>query len=204
MQFDAELWQRTVFEALRPIDPEALFHVSLLEMDFREVEDHDLADFPASDLVAFVDDWLRNLDPDAGESMNEWEGGGVRLVLCAKGRGASWRGWGAMPTLSYLEPEIGDLHLASGTRRRLIDLSLDEAEHLASGELRVVGQGPSYQETFTTLADYMRQLGLKSVAEIPLEAITTYGSMLGLIGAPPDLANYDAGWRAVHRQPRES
>ena len=204
MGYDPEAWQRTVFEALRPIDPPALFHVSLLEMDFRDVMGHELADFPAGDLVAFVDKWLESCDPDAGVFRSEWQGGGVRLVLRAKGRGPSWRGWTGTPSLSYLEPEMGDLHLVSGGRRRLIDLSLDEVDQLASGDLRVVGQGPSYQETFVTLADQMRYFDWKSVADMPREVITTFATMLGLVEAQPGLGNYDAGWSELHRERPDS
>lgn len=72
MGYDPEAWQRAVFEALRPIDPRALFNVSLLELDFRGVIGHDPAEFPAADLVAFVDQWLLGLDPDAGPHTTEW------------------------------------------------------------------------------------------------------------------------------------
>src|SRR6478672_4170576 len=104
MAFDADSWKNTIFEALRPIDPEALFLVSLTELDFREAGDHRYEDFPAEQLVSFVDGWLAGLDPDTGESTTAWTGGGVRLVLRARGRGASWRGWRGMPSFNLLEP----------------------------------------------------------------------------------------------------
>ena len=39
-------------------------------------------------------------------------------------------------------------HLTDGTHRDFISLSLEEVERLARGELRLVGQGASYQATF--------------------------------------------------------
>lgn len=99
---------------------------------------------------------------------------------------------------------MADLHLVSGGRRRLIDLGLDEVDWLATGELRIVGQGPSYQDTFKALADQMRHFNWKSVADMPVDVITTYGSMLGLVLAPPELGNYDAGWSALHRKRTDS
>lgn len=209
MSFDAETWHRTVFEALRPIDPKGLFNVSLAEMDFRDVGEHVPEDFPAAELAAFVDDWLDGLDPDASvdpnapPSQTEWRGGGVRLVIRARGRGPSWRGWTDVPSFNMLEPKFGDLHLVSGEERRLIDLTLEEIDGLARGELRLVGQGASYQETFKSIGDEMRHFGLRSVAELPPAAIEVYASMLGLMSAPPDLGNYDAGWRDINRRPPE-
>ena len=202
MSYDPEAWQRSVFEALRPVDPPALFHISLLEMDFREVIGHVIDDFPSDELVLFVNEWLARLDPDAGEFTAEWQGGGVRLVLRAKGRGPSWRGWVGIPSLSYLEPEIPDLHLISDGRRRFIDLTLHEIDKLAAGDLQISGQGSSYQDTFAMLADQMRGFGWSSMADLPSEVIQTYAGLLGLIAAPPKLGNYDAAWSALHRQPR--
>lgn len=69
MEFDAETWKRTVYEALRPIDPEAQFNVGLAELDFRGTPGRRPVDFPANDLAAFVDGWLDGLDPDGEASM---------------------------------------------------------------------------------------------------------------------------------------
>jgi hypothetical protein len=46
-----------------------------------------------------------------------------------------------------------------GGRRALISLTLDEVSRLARGELRVVGQGASYSETFQALAAQMVHFG---------------------------------------------
>ena len=189
-----------MFEALRPIDPRAAFHVSLLELDFRDVSGHEPTAFPAAELVASVDAWLEGLDPDCGEHHTEWSGGGVRLLIRAKGRGPSWRGWRDIPSFSLLEPEIGDLHIVGGSRRRLIDLTLGEVDQLASGQLRVVGQGQSYQETFSMLADEMRHFQWQSVADMPPPVIQAYAGMLGLMSGPPGQGNYESTWTALNRR----
>jgi len=199
--FDGDTWQHTVFEALRPIDPRVQFNVSLTELDFRDTPGHETSDFPASELAAFVNAWLDGLDPDAEATTTEWEGGGVRLVARAVGRGQSWRGWADMPSFNMLEPEIGDLHLASGERRRLIDMGRQEVGRLASGDLRVVGQGASYQDTFRDMAEQMDQFGWEAVVDMPDPVTQTYAAMLGLTTATPGLGNYDAGWRALNRTP---
>jgi hypothetical protein len=199
--FDANTWQRVVYEALRPIDPSAQFNVGLAELDFRETAGHRPVDFPAEDLVAFVDGWLAGLDPDGDASTTEWRGGGVRLVLNARGRGPSWRGWTDMPSFNQLEPEVADLHLTSGERRRLIDMAREEIAQLGSGDLSVVGQGASYQDTFGGMAEEMDRFGWKTVAEMPEPVMQTYAAMLGLTTAAPGLGNYEAGWRALNRTP---
>jgi len=201
MGFDEESWRRVIFEALRPIDPAALYNVSLLEMDFRALKNEQVDDFPADELTQSVDQWLATLDPDAGEFKTEWINGGVRLLIRARGRGQSWRGWTDMPSFNMLEPEISILHLASGEDRRFIDLALSEIDELASGEKQVVGQGPSYQDTFQGIGDEMRHFSLKSVAELHPTVILTYAGMLGLVAGPPGMGNYDATWSAMHRIP---
>jgi hypothetical protein len=201
MGFDADTWQRTVFEALRPIDPRALFNVSLKEMDFRDAGQEDPADFPGDELAAHVNAWLDDLDPDGDVATTEWQGGGVSLVVRARGRGSAWRGWVGVPSFNMLEPEIPDLHLTTGARRRLIDLSLDEVEQLARGDLRVVGQGTSYQDTFQGLARDMRHFEAKQVADMPMPAIQAYAGLLGMVSAPPELGNYDTTWRGLHGKP---
>lgn len=80
-------------------------------------------------------------------------------MLRALGRGPSWRGSKDMPSFNQLEPEIGDLHLTSGERRRLIDIDREEIGRLASGDLTVVGQGASYQDTFQGMAEEMDHFG---------------------------------------------
>ena len=199
MDYDPEVWQRTVFEALRPIDPEAQFNVGLAELDFRGVLDHSPDDFPVEELAAFVDGWLEGLDPDRDDATTEWNGGGVRLVIRAKGRGPGWRGWKDMPSFNKLEPEIGDLHLAAGERRPFIDMDREEVGRLATGDLSVVGQGASYKDTFQGMAEEMDHFGWKTVADLPEPVMQTYAAMLGLTTASPGLGNYDAGWRALNR-----
>jgi hypothetical protein len=202
VEFDAETWTRSVYEALRPIDPKAHFNVGLAELDFRGTAGHRPADFPANDLAAFVDGWLDGLDPDDSEASTiEWDGGGVHLVLRARGRSQSWRGWKDMPSFNQLEPEIDDLHLTSGEHVKLIDLDREQVGRLASGDLSVVGQGDSYQDTFQGLAEEMDHFGWKTVADMPEPVMQTYAAMLGLTTATPGLGNYDAGWRALNRTP---
>ncbi|MGO9761393.1 MAG: hypothetical protein ACLP1Q_09080 [Solirubrobacteraceae bacterium] len=204
MEWDAETWNRTVFEALRPIDSGAQFNVGLVELDFRGTPGHRPADFPAADLAAFVDLWLDGLDPDDSEASTiRWEGGGVRLVLRARGRSPSLRGWKDMPSFNQLEPKIDDLHLTSGERVRLIDLDRERVGRLASGDMTVVGQGASYQDTFQGLAEEMDHFGWMTVADMPEPVMQTYAAMLGLTIATPGLGNYDAGWRALHRIPSD-
>jgi hypothetical protein len=202
VEFDAETWTRTVYEALRPIDPRAQFNVGLTELDFRGIHGYTPAAFPAADLVAFVDRWLDGLDPDAGEaSTTGWEGGGVRLVLRALGRSSKLRGWKDMPSFNQLQPEIGDLHLTSGERVRLIDMDREQIGRLASGDLNVVGQGSSYRDTFQGMAEEMDHFGWKTVAEMLEPVMQTYAAMLGLTTATPGLCNYEAGWRSLNRIP---
>src|SRR5689334_4260972 len=114
MAFDQDTWMRTVFEALRSIDPRALLNVSLAAVDFSGAAEQQSEDFPVADLVDFVNQWLDQLDPDEDVSETEWSGGGVRLVLRAIGRGPSWRGWVGLPSFNLLEPELGDVFLVSG------------------------------------------------------------------------------------------
>jgi hypothetical protein len=199
--FDAEQWQRTIFEALRPIDPTASFNVGLAEMDFRNLGDDRPEGFPAAELIEFVDDWLAGLDPDGGEAGVEWEGGGVRLRFRAKGRGPSWRGANDIPSFNLLEPPIGELYFVGGGERRLVDLNLRDVDALASGEQSVVGQGQSYQGTFEAMAHEMRHFGLRTVAELHPTEITTYAAMLGLGPSLPGMGNFDATWREMNRIP---
>jgi hypothetical protein len=201
VEYDPETWQRTVFEALRPIDPDAQFNVGLAELDFRGVMGHSPDHFPSDELVAFVDGWLEGLDPDSDDATTEWEGGGVRLVIRAKGRGPSWRGWKDMPSFNLLEPKIGDVHLSSGERLRFTDMDREEVGRLAAGELVVMGQGASYQDTFQGIAEEMDHFGWRTVADMPEPVVQTYGAMLGLTAAAPGLGNYDAGWRTLNRTP---
>jgi hypothetical protein len=106
-----------------------------------------------------------------------------------------------MPSFNQLEPEIGDLHLTSGERRRFTDMDREHIRRLASGDLSVVGQGVSYRDTFQGLAEEVDQFGWKTVADMPDPALQTYAAMLGLTTAAPGLGNYDAGWRALNRTP---
>lgn len=199
MAFDEESWRRIVFEALRPVDPEALFSVSLVEMDFRDLGEALPEDFPADDLADFVNRWLTSLDPDAGDFFTDWTAGGVRLRIQAQGRSLAWRGAKEFPSLNMLEPQLADLHFTSGERRRLIDLSLAEIDDLASGEKTLIGQGASYRDTFEGLAHEMRHFKFGIVAELHPTVLLTYASMLGLGAGLPTMGNYDATWRAMHR-----
>lgn len=106
-----------------------------------------------------------------------------------------------MPSFNLLEPKIGDLHLSSGERRRFTDMDREEVGRLASGELAVMGQGASYQDTFRGIAEEMDHFGWRTVADMPEPVVQTYGAMLGLTTAAPGLGNYDAGWRALNRTP---
>ncbi len=194
---DYEKWLCEIIESLRAVDPPALFWLGLSEVDFRQAPGHQLDDFPFGDVRAFVDEWLSTLDPDGPEATTEWQGGGVRLGFRAKGRKAMARGWTATPSLNLLEQQMADLHLVDGGRRQLHTLTIDDVRRLASGELRVVGQGASYQETFKSIAEMLEHFGLSEVAELPPEVIQTFAGMLGLVEAPPELGNFEQGWRAV-------
>jgi death-on-curing protein len=198
--FDSELWQRTIFNALRPIDPSARFHVSLSELDFRDVKTSRPEDFPANELVAFVDGWLESITPTQTPHETEWEGGGARLTIQARGRGPSWQGWKGIPSFSLLEPEIGELHFTSGETKRFLDLTLEDIDQLAAGDAALIGQGPSYQDTFSGIAHEMRHFKWSSVADMPVNLILVHASMIGLVEGPPDLGNYDATWSAMNRK----
>lgn len=201
MAFDEESWQRIIFEALRPVDPEALFRISLVELDFRDLGGGLPEDFPGDELADFVDRWLAGLDPDAGDFFTDWNAGGVRLRIQAHGRSLAWRGARDFPSFNMLEPQLADLHLTSGERRRLIDLSLAEIDELATGKKTLIGQGASYRDTFEGMAHEMRHFKLKAVAELHPTVLLTYASMLGLGAGTPTMGNYDATWRAMHRIP---
>ncbi len=194
---DYEAWQREIIESLRPIDPPALFWLGLSELDFREAVGHRREHFPYDDLRTFVDDWLAGLDPNSGEATIEWTGGGVRVRFRARPRGADSRGWKAMPSLNLLEQQMADLHLVAGGRRQLHTLTLEELRQLASGELRVVGQGSSYQETFAMILDMLEHFGLTEVSQLPPEQITVFAGALGLVEAPSVLGNFERGWRDI-------
>jgi hypothetical protein len=194
---DYEEWQREIIESLRPVDPPAVFWLGLSEVDFRGAPGHRLQEFPFENLRAFVDEWLSTLNPDGPEATTEWQGGGVRLGFRAKGRTAMARGWKAMPSLNLLEQRMADLHFVEGERRQLHTLTLDEVRRLATGELRIVGAGVSYPETFKSMAEMLEHFGLSEVAELPPQALQTFAGMLGLVEAPPDLGNFEQGWRAV-------
>lgn len=204
MNFHQEDWERIIFEALRPIDPSALFNVSMAELDFRDLSGQTPEEFPDSELAQFVNDWLQTLDPDGDEGVVGWTGGGVRIVLRARGRSASWRGWEGVPSFNLLEPKLDDLHFTSGETRRLIDLGQDEIARLGSGELKLVGEGPSYCETFSALHHEMRTLGWNSMADAPTSVIQSYAGMLGLISGPPGLGNFDLTWRNLNQEPPNS
>jgi len=124
------------------------------------------------------------------------------MRLGARGRDPRSRGWTAVPSLLLLEQPVADLHLVGGGRRQLHTLTLEEVRRLASGELRVVGQGASYQETFQMTAEMLGQFGLSTVGELSPTDITVIAGMLGLVEPPPDpLGNFEQGWRSIHGTP---
>jgi hypothetical protein len=198
---DWEEWQRQIIESLRPIDPHALFWLGLTEIDFRQATGHRLVEFPFEQLRVFVDEWLSTLDPDGPSAQTEWRGGGVKLGMQARGRNPLQRGWRAMPSLNLLEQEMGDLHLVSGGRRQLHTLTIDEVHQLARGELRVVGQGASYRDTFQSIAAMLGHFGLASVGELPPIQITVFAGALGLVEPPQELGNFEQGWRSIFGVP---
>lgn len=200
-QEDYEAWTREIIESLRAIDPPALFWVGVTEIDFREASGHRRDEFPFEALRRFVNDWLATLDPDGNDALIEWHDSGVRLGFRAKGRTSMASGWKAMPSLNLLEQPMDDLHLVEGGRRQLHTLTLEEVRRLAAGELRIVGQGASYQDTFRSIAEMLEQCELTEVARLPTQAITVFGGMLGLVEAPPGLGNFEQGWRALWNVP---
>jgi hypothetical protein len=195
---DWEEWQRRIVESLRPIDAAALFWVGLSEIDLRGAPGHRLDEFPFAELVAFVDGWLAGVDPDGPEQQTAWQGGGVRLGFRARGRKPAERGWQAMPSLNLLEQPMADLHLLDGGRRQLHTFTVEELRRLAAGEVRVVGQGASYQETFAMIADMLDHFGLETVGELPPEQITVFAGALGLVEPPPSVGSFEQGWRQIH------
>jgi hypothetical protein len=197
---DYEQWQREIIESLRPVDPRALFWLGLAEIDFREAPGHRRADFAFEEMRQYVDAWLNTLDPDGPEATTEWRGGGVRLRFRAKGRDPTTRGW-TMPSLNLLEQPMADLHVIGDGPRQLHTLTFDEVRRLAAGDLRVVGQGASYQETFKSIATMLERFHLADVGELPPNVIQTFAAMLGLVEAPPDLGNFEQGWRDIFGVP---
>jgi hypothetical protein len=201
-QPNRESWQRTIFEALRPIDSAAVFWLGLVEpVDFSEAAGHRLDDFPAEQLRRWVDEWLLGLDPDSEPAQREWSGGGVRLHFRAVGRRHENRGWTAMPSFNQLEQRMSQLHLVGDADRDFISLSREEVERLARGELRLVGQGASYQAAFEMLAGEMHAFGCGRVADLHPTVITSYAGMLGLVDAAPSVGNFEQGWRAIQGMP---
>lgn len=201
-QPDPGRWQRWIFEALRPVDAPALFWLGIIEpVDLSAATGERLEDFPADDLRRWVDEWLSELDPDGEPAQREWIGGGVRLHFRAMGRRVENRGWTAMPSFNQLEQLMDQLHLADGGDRDFISLSLEEVDQLARGELRLVGQGASYQSAFEMLAGEMRTFGQVRVAGLHPTVITSYAGMLGLVDTAPGMGNFEQGWRAVHGVP---
>jgi hypothetical protein len=201
-QPDHETWQRSIFAALRPVDPQALFWLGIIEpVDLSAAGGHRAEDFPADGLHGWVDEWLSKLDPDGEPAQREWTGGGVRLHFRAMGRSVENRGWTAMPSFNQLEQAMDQLHLADGGDRDFISLSLEEVGRLARGELRLVGQGASYQSTFEMLAGEMRAFRQDRVAGLHPTVIASYAGMLGLVDTAPGMGNFEQGWRAVHGVP---
>jgi hypothetical protein len=198
---DWEAWERTIYGSLRQldpqIDPEALFWVGLVEVDFGNAPGHPLEDFPAEQLREWVNAWLSELDPNGREFEREWNGGGVRLRFRTKGRTPAARGWGAMPSFNLLEQAMSDLHLVEGGRRQFISLTLDEVQQLAGGELQVVGQRGFNLETFQMLAQEMQHGGQERVADLEPMAITAFAGQLGLVEATPSLENFEHGWQSI-------
>jgi hypothetical protein len=103
---DWEAWERTIYRSLREIDPqidpEGLFWVGLLEVDFGEAPGRRLESFPAEHLREWVNAWLSELDPHGREFEREWNGGGVRLRFRTKGRTPAASGWSEMPSFTLL------------------------------------------------------------------------------------------------------
>jgi hypothetical protein len=198
---DWEAWERTIYRSLREIDPqidpEGLFWVGLLEVDFGEAPGRRLESFPAEHLREWVNAWLAELDPHGREFEREWNGGGVRLRFRTKGRTPAARGWSAMPSFNLLEQAMSDLHLVGGGRRQFISLTLDEVQQLARGELQVVGQRGRNRETFQMLAQEMQHGGQERVADMEPMAITAFSGQLGLVEATPSLENFEHGWQSI-------
>lgn len=198
---DWEAWQRAIYESLRSIDTDARYWVGLAELDFRGAVEQRLDDFPFDDLRESVDGWLAKLSPDTAQGQEyEWRGGGVRMRFYARARSANEDGWSAMPSFNQLEQRMSDLHIVGDGTREFISLTLDEIDRLAKGELRLVGQGDSYQGTFKMLADEMRHFGLTQIAEMHPTVITAHAGLLGLVEPPPGLGNFDQGWREINRR----
>jgi hypothetical protein len=195
---DWAAWERSLYEALRLIDPEASFWVGVVEFDLGDTPGHRLEDFPAGELTKWVNAWLSELDPHGREYEREWTGGGVRLRFRAKGRTPAAQGWTAMPSFNLLEQAMSDLHLVDGGRRQFISLTLDEIEQLARGDLEVVGQVATYPETFQLLVREMQHSEVQRVADMEPMAISAFAGQLGLVEATPSLENFEHGWQSVH------
>jgi hypothetical protein len=106
-----------------------------------------------------------------------------------------------MPSFNQLEQLMDKLHLGDGGDRDFISLSLEEVDRLARGELRLVGQGASYQATFEMQAGEMRIFGQVRVAGLHPTVVTSYAGMLGLVDTAPGMGNFEQGWRDVHGVP---
>jgi hypothetical protein len=204
MGFDIETWQRTVYEALREIDPNRKFHVATLVLGFEdEAAGLDPNDFPVDELVDQVDAWLETLEPDvtrrawldalaAGDPRRtqladdgEFRLHGTTIILRAHGRPDDQKGW-RFPSLRELEEPIGPIVLDDGTERLLLDLTLEDVEDFAAG--RLTRRGVTGRDGWCRrIAEQMQHFGLTKVSDAPPEIISVWAGSLGLVSAPPDL-----------------
>lgn len=187
---DFESWERDLFEALRPIDPNGRFWVRYLEMDFTKSSQEQMDAFPYADFVPAVDEWLDTLPDELAEvEYFEWEDPsvGVRLKLRAQSRTKMAKGWGAMPSLTHLEQPMDDLRFAGGDNRQFISLSLDEVDSFADGEALPENVPAKSVWVFTEIAKAMRHFDCKLVIELDPASITVFAGMLGLVDPPPEL-----------------
>ena len=96
------------------------------------------------------------------------------------------------------DPRMHKIHLTDGTSKLLGEVSVDDAEAIADGELRIVGQLASYPETFAMIAEQMRAFGNSFFHELLAPARPSYAAMLGFEKAPEELGHYEQGWAAIN------
>jgi hypothetical protein len=193
---------RLAVEALRDIDSRALFWVDL-GVATREGATAEGIAWNALDwekIRADLDQWLRSLDPTSCPTSYQVPiSDEVMLVFQVRARAEAARGWKSKPTFTLAETIVPTIWLDGEEEASLYDLPIDTVEALATGRRKMALELQSHQETWAMLLGEMNRFGQKSTAEIDPMVLESYASMLGLTEAPPDLGDFDEGWRAINR-----
>lgn len=193
---------RSAVRTLRDVDARALFWIDVGQATRTAAVDSKV-DWEAQDwdgIRETVDRWLERLQPaDCPATQTIPISDDVMLVIRARARSEMARGWTAKPSLTLAEPIVPPLQFADGREGSLYDLSIQEVEALATGQMRLALELPSHRGTWEMLLDQMRAFGQTSTVQIEPMILESYASMLGLTEAPPELGDYDSTWHDLNR-----